>query len=198
MLILVKISSIFLFCLEFSSIKGDLTNTMIMSGNILSSPGIANIIHKECEPLIGRNLHFVCHGYYPPSVKMRYFDKHVDTFDAYSIFGSTDSDHLFITFGTKLLDDCSTIIISTPKEIYCDDWDIEFPFALMECIPFHVTIAEELLDECHGNKRVGNFTAMHYSDITPLLLRSGQIYYKNQQLLQLFLQILLIFVAIIN
>lgn len=195
---MLRLAKIFCFILVFWNIEkalGDLSGTMTMSGELLPTSGMGNIIRKECETVIGKSLQYVCRGYYPPSIKVRYNDKHVNAYDTYSIFGSSDSKEYFITFGSKLVHDCSSLIVNTPKEMTCDSWDLEFPFGLMECIPFHITISDELLSDCRANKRASNFTAMHYSDISPLIIASGQTG-RNSHYLQLFLTVLLILVTI--
>lgn len=139
--------------------------------------GIANVIKRDCEQIINKSLKFICSGLYPNRILLRYRDGNVLQFEVYSIFQSTESDDILVSFGTKDLRKCNNIRMMSPKQIVCESESVqkEYQYAYMECLPFHYTLTDELLNHCRATERVGNFTALHYGyNIVLLSSRAGR------------------------
>lgn len=174
----------------------DLSDSFELASAIGQTPSMSNIIRKECEPLIGKQLKYVCRGLYPPPVKVRYKDRHVAAFEVYFVFRSEDN-QFFITFGNLQLLECSTIFIQSPKHIDCQDRTAMYPFGQMECVSFHITIADELLSACLARTGASNFTAMHYADISPLMFVNCSHGQEGGHWLQLLLPVSILFAVVL-
>lgn len=127
------------------------------------------VLRGSCVSLADQKLTLACTALYPRDVRIRYLDDMVTPAMRYAVFTIDGMEqHFLISHGYSQIFECVKMSVLSPKLMKCqEETSIEMDDAIMHCLPFHATIADELVDHCMGNekpKTKAAFVAMHYVD----------------------------------
>lgn len=115
-------------------------------------------IPQNCSFIEGHTLEFVCNGFYDRTLRLLYKDRHPAPDTPYSIWQRADhigASMLLIVFYEGPLSNCYTLVYDE-KMFFCNGRNFGLVLeksALVKCIPFQFTYADELHRRCMKSSR---------------------------------------------